>query len=360
MANPPPPRYALILAGGSGQRFWPVSRDALPKQLLKLFGEKTLLELTVERLKGIVPTQNILILTNTQQEATVRKLLPKLPKENIIAEPEKRDTAPAIALGVGWVAAREPSATMMVLPADHLIQDEEAFKKVLLASAFAAESSGALVTIGIKPTWPCPSYGYVERGRRALLNGMDEDIAVYEVVRFREKPNPDLAEHFINQGNFTWNAGMFIWTLPAIFSELSRHAPVLADFVAEVRKSKDFAATISKQFGKLPKLSIDYALMEKASRVLNVEATFDWDDVGNWTSVGRYLEEDKHGNQHNCKLAQFEASGNIVFTQTNHHVALLGVQDLIVVQAKDAILIASKSHAESIKKLVDTLPQELR
>ena len=360
MANPPPPRYALILAGGSGQRFWPVSRDALPKQLLKLFGEKTLLELTVERLKGIVPTQNILILTNTQQEATVRKLLPKLPKENIIAEPEKRDTAPAIAVGVGWVAAREPSATMMVLPADHLIQDEEAFKKVLQASAFAAESSGALVTIGIKPTWPCPSYGYVERGRRALLNGMDEDIAVYEVVRFREKPNPDLAEHFINQGNFTWNAGMFIWTLPAIFSELSRHAPVLADFVAEVRKSKDFAATISKQFGKLPKLSIDYALMEKASRVLNVEATFDWDDVGNWTSVGRYLEEDKNGNQHNCKLAQFEASGNIVFSQTNHHVALLGVQDLIVVQAKDAILIASKSHAESIKKLVDTLPQELR
>ena len=360
MANPPPPRYALILAGGSGQRFWPVSRDALPKQLLKLFGEKTLLELTVERLKGIVPTQNILILTNTQQEATVRKLLPKLPKENIIAEPEKRDTAPAIAVGVGWVAAREPSATMMVLPADHLIQDEEAFKKVLQASAFAAESSGALVTIGIKPTWPCPSYGYVERGRRALLNGMDEDIAVYEVVRFREKPNPDLAEHFINQGNFTWNAGMFIWTLPAIFSELSRHAPVLADFVAEVRKSKDFAATISKQFGKLPKLSIDYALMEKASRVLNVEATFDWDDVGNWTSVGRYLEEDKNGNQHNCKLAQFEASGNIVFSQTNHHVALLGVQDLIVVPAKDAILIASKSHAESIKKLVDTLPQELR
>ena len=361
MATPStPPRYALILAGGSGQRFWPVSRDALPKQLLKLFGEKTLLELTVERLKGIVPTENILILTNTQQEAMVRKLLPKLPKENIIAEPEKRDTAPAIALGVGWVAAREPSATMMVLPADHLIQDEAAFKQVLQASAFAAESSGALVTIGIKPTWPCPSYGYVERGRRALLNGMDENVAVYEVVRFREKPNPDLAEHFINQGNFTWNAGMFIWTLPAIFSELSRHAPVLADFVAEVRKSKNFAATITQQFGKLPKLSIDYALMEKASRVLNVEATFDWDDVGNWTSVGRYLDKDEDGNQHNCKLAKFEASGNIVFSQMNNHVALLGVQDLIVVQAKDAILIASKSHAESIKKLVDLLPKELR
>ncbi|MDB6075224.1 MAG: nucleotidyl transferase [Verrucomicrobiaceae bacterium] len=359
MANPPP-RYALILAGGSGQRFWPVSRDALPKQLLKLFGDKTLLELTVDRLKGLIPTENILVLTNAQQEAKVRELLPQLPQGNIIAEPEKRDTAPAIALGVGWVAARDPSATMIVLPADHLIKDEAAFQKVLQGAAFAAESSGALVTIGIKPTWPCPSYGYVERGRRSMLNGMAEDISVYEVVRFREKPNPDLAEHFISVGNFTWNAGMFIWTLPAIFSELSRHAPILADFVAEMRKSRDMCATVKKQFGKLPKLSIDYALMEKASRVLNVEATFDWDDVGNWTSVGRYLQQDKNGNQHNCKLAQFDASGNIVFSQTDNHVALLGVQDLIVVQSKDAILIASKSHAESIKKLVDGLPQELR
>ncbi len=360
MVNTPPPRYALILAGGSGQRFWPVSRDALPKQLLKLFGEKTLLELTVERLKGIVPTENILVLTNSQQEARVRELLPQLPKENIVAEPEKRDTAPAIAMGVGWVAAREPSATMMVLPADHLIKDAAAFAKVLLGAAQAAESSGALVTIGIKPTWPCPSYGYVERGRKAMLNGMPEDVLVYEVTRFREKPNPDLAEHFISQDSFTWNSGMFIWTLPAIFSELSRHAPVLADFVAEVRKSKDFSATIARQFSRLPKLSIDYALMEKASRVLNVEATFDWDDVGNWTSVGRYLEQDKEGNQHNCKLAQFDSGGNIVFSQTENYVALLGVQDLIVVQAKDAILIASKSHAESIKKLVDNLPKELR
>ncbi len=360
MATPTPPRYALILAGGSGQRFWPVSRDALPKQLLKLFGDKTLLELTVERLNGIVPTDNILVLTNTQQEAKVRELLPGLPQENIIAEPEKRDTAPAIALGVGWVAAREPSATMIVLPADHLIKDQAAFASVIRASAFAAESSGALVTIGIKPTWPCPSYGYVERGRRASLNSMPEDVTVYEVARFREKPNPDLAEHFINQGNFTWNAGMFIWTLPAIFSELSRHAPALADFVAEVRKSKNVCATVKKQFGKLPKLSIDYALMERATRVLNVEATFDWDDVGNWTSVGRYLTQDKNGNQHNCELSQFDSAGNIVFTQTDNRVALLGVQDLIVVQAKDAVLIASRSHAESIKKLVDSLPAELR
>lgn len=354
-----PSRYALILAGGSGQRFWPISRDSLPKQLLKLFGDKTLLEMTVDRLDGLVPTENIVILTNKQQEAAVRKLLPQLPKENIIAEPEKRDTAPAIALGVGWVVARDPTATMMVLPADHLIKDQKEFHRVLTNAAKAAEVGSSLVTIGIKPTWACPSYGYVERGRRASLPGVD-DQAVYEVERFREKPNPDLAEHFINQGTFTWNAGMFIWTIPAIFSELSRHCPALADFVSELRNSKDFSATVSKQFGKLPKLSIDYALMERASRVLNIEATFDWDDVGNWTSVGRYLTNDEHGNQHNCAFSQLDSSSNLVFSQTGQHIALLGVQDLIIVSAKDALLITSRSHAESIKKLADQLPKELK
>ncbi|TDU70877.1 mannose-1-phosphate guanylyltransferase [Prosthecobacter fusiformis] len=353
-----PSRYALILAGGSGQRFWPVSRDALPKQLLKLFGEKTLLEMTVERLEGIVPVENIVILTNKQQESAVRALLPQLPAENIIAEPEKRDTAPAIALGVGWVVARDPGATMMVLPADHLIQNVAEFQKVLMNAAMAAESASSLVTVGIKPTWACPSYGYVERGKRASVLGVT-DVAIYEVARFREKPNPDLAEHFIAQGNFTWNAGMFIWTIPAIFSELSRHCPALADFVSELRGSLDFNATVAKQFSKLPKLSIDYALMERASRVLNIEATFDWDDVGNWTSVGRYLKKDAGNNQHNCALSQLDADNNLVFTQTGQHVALLGVQDLIIVASKDALLITTRAHAENIKKLADQLPQEL-
>jgi mannose-1-phosphate guanylyltransferase len=248
---------------------------------------------------------------------------------------------------------------MMVLPADHLIKDQKEFQRVLTNAMKAAEFGSSLVTIGIKPTWACPSYGYVERGKRTALPGI-EDQAVFEVERFREKPNPDLAEHFLSQGTFTWNAGMFIWSIPAIFSELSRHCPALADFVSELRNSKDFNATVSKQFGKLPKLSIDYALMEKASRVLNIEATFDWDDVGNWTSVGRYLKSDDSGNQHNCTLSQLDCANNLVFSQTGQHVALLGVQDLIVVSAKDALLITSRAHAENIKKLADQLPKELR
>ena len=360
MSSTRPSRYAVILAGGSGQRFWPVSRDALPKQLLKLFGDKTLLELTVDRLEGIVPLENILILTNVQQAKAVRELMPDLPAENIIAEPTKRDTAPAIALGIGWVAARDPDATMIVLPADHLIQDTAAFQGVLRSSAEAAEAGRALVTIGIKPTWACPSYGYVERSQRTRFPGCTEDAAIYEVKSFREKPDAELAEHFLAQGTFAWNAGMFVWTLPTVIEELSRHTPELAHFISELRHSRDFGSTVAAQFAHLPKLSIDYALMEKASRVLNVEATFDWDDVGNWTSVAKYLTADDAGNQFRAVFSQRGAANNIVFSQTEQRIALLGVEDLIVVAAGDAILVASKAQADSIKKLVDALPAELR
>lgn len=353
-------RYALILAGGSGQRFWPVSRDAVPKQLLKLFGNKTLLERTVERLEGIVPKENILVLTNAAQLDGVRAVLPMLPLENIVAEPEKRDTAPAIALAIGWVAARDPEATMMVLPADHLISDTAAFQTALLAACETAEASEGIVTIGIKPTWPCPSYGYIERGRRTSFASMKREVAVYEVARFREKPVTELAEQYLSEGNYSWNAGMFFWTVPAVLGELSHHAPALATFINELRKSRDFEATMRQQFGTLPKISIDYALMEKASRVLNLEATFDWDDVGNWTSVSSYLDKDEHGNRHNTLVSTHLASNNIVFSQTGQRIALLGVQDLIVVAANDALLIASKAQAENIKKIVDTLPKELR
>ncbi|MBL9114988.1 MAG: NTP transferase domain-containing protein [Verrucomicrobiaceae bacterium] len=357
MSATPKSRYAVILAGGSGQRFWPVSRDALPKQLLKLFGENTLLELTLERLKGIVPRENTLILTNHQQEKTVRELAKQLPAENIIAEPAKRDTGPAIALGIGWVAARDPHATMMVLPSDHLIQDTAAFQTVLRASCEAAEKHEALVTIGIKPTWPCPSYGYVER---AALAGQPEGVPVYEVSRFREKPDSKLAEHFLAQGNFTWNAGMFIWSLPTVLEQLKLHAPELATFVGQLSESADLKETVATHFPHLPKLSIDYALMEKAARVLNAEATFDWDDVGNWTSVAKYLSQDADGNQHNCTLSQHGAKDNIIFSQTPQHIALLGVENLLVVAAGDAILVASKDQAEAIKKLADQLPGELK
>lgn len=351
--------YAVILAGGSGRRFWPLSRDARPKQLLSLFDGATLLEQALSRLDGLIPRENILILTNKEQEGEVRALLPGHPAENIIAEPAKRDTAPAIALGIGWVARRDPLATMLVLPADQLIKDTGAFQSCLRGAIEVAARTPSLVTIGIKPTWACPSYGYIERGRRAFISGMKNATVVYEVQRFREKPNPDLAEQFIAQGNFSWNAGMFIWSVPTVVKELSERCPELMKFVNEIRHAQDVTATIAHQFKDLHPISIDYALMEHASRVLNVEAGFDWDDVGSWISVGKYLAADSSDNASNSPLAQIDSSGNIVFTSGKIQVSLLGVNDLIVVQTPDAILVADKNCADSIKKLVDLVPKSL-
>lgn len=356
MSSLSPSTYAVILAGGSGQRFWPLSRDRRPKQLLRLFDDKTLLEHTIERLEGFIPARNILVLTNRQQLDAVREVLPGFPAENIVAEPEKRDTAPAIALGIGWVAAREPEAVMMVLPSDHLINDRAGFHLTLAAACDAARADDALVTIGIKPSWACPSYGYIERGAR-IGRG---DVPVHEVSRFREKPDSELAEEFLAQGNFMWNAGMFFWSVPAVRRNLAAHCPELAKFVDELANATDFSSTVQARFPSLTKLSIDYALMEKAPRVLNVEAAFDWDDVGNWTSVGRHLSKDPAGNQHNCALNSHEAGNNLVFSETGQHVALLGVSDLIVVATKDALLVAHRSEAEKLKKLVDGLPENLR
>ena len=358
-STPPNSRYALILAGGSGQRFWPLSRDSLPKQLLQIFGGRTLLELTVDRLRGLVPLENILILTNHQQEKAVREAVPNLPAENILAEPAKRDTAPAIALGAGWVASRDPNATMAILPADHMIQDNAAFHAVLGTAMQAAEKTEALVTVGIKPTWPCPSYGYVERGNSVEIDQCPAN-SVFEVVTFREKPAPELAQHFLDRGTFTWNAGMFIWTIPAIRSELAQHCPELSRFVTTLCECEDIVPVIASEFANLPKLSIDYALMEKASRVLNVEATFDWDDVGNWTSVGSYLNKDENNNQYRAELCQIDSHANLIFSQTDQHIALLGANNLIIVQTKDALLIADRDRAEQIKKLHELLPDELK
>ena len=352
--------YALILAGGSGTRFWPLSRNDKPKQLLDLFGNGTLLEATINRLVGLVPVENILILTNSLQVESVRQIASMLPAENIFAEPAKRDTAPAVALGIGLISARNPDAIMMVLPSDQLIKDHHAYQSVMKDALACAEHSDGLVTIGIKPTWPCPSYGYIERGELALIPGMDFQHSPVEVKRFREKPNPELAEEFLNAGGFSWNAGMFVWSLPTVISQLAAHAPELADFISELRKSSDIPATIDAQFPKLTAVSIDYALMETADRVLNIEATFDWDDVGSWVSIAKYLHEEGENNRTNRHISQIDSENNIVFNATDGtHIALLGVDDLIVVKTQDALLIANRHQADAIKKLSDLLPKNL-
>src|SRR5947209_5226966 len=353
------PIYALILAGGSGERFWPLSRRNRPKQLLRLVSERTLLEETVARLEGFVPTERGLMLTNIEQEKGVRDLLEGFPKQNIIAEPAKRDTAAAVALGAGWVAARDHSATMLAFPADHVIADRAAFQETMKTAAAAAEETGALVTIGIKPTWACPGFGYIEQGEPVRLRS-DGKIAVHRVVRFREKPNIDLAESFLRKGNFRWNAGMFVWSVPTVLSEFNRHAPELADFISQVCAANNFNKALRDRFANLPRISFDYAIMEKADRGLVVEAAFDWDDVGSWRAVAKYFKNDAEGNATNSALTALDSSDNIIFNEGETTIALLGVHNLIIIRTGDAILICHRHQAEKIKNLVGKLPPELQ
>jgi len=308
----------------------------------------------------MVPLKNILILTNALQVEAVRENAPMLPAENIFAEPAKRDTAPAVALGIGLVAARNPEAVMVVLPADQLIQDTEQFQSVMTDALTTAEQSNGLVTIGIHPSWPCPSYGYIERGDPANIKELNCQHEAFEVKCFREKPNPELAEEFLRQGGFSWNAGMFVWSLPTVTEQLAKHAPELEFFITELRESKDILATVAEKFQKLPARSIDYALMENADRVLNIEATFDWDDVGSWISVAKYLKDHGEENRSNHDIAKIDSQNNIIFNaRPQSKIALLGVDDLIVVQTDDALLVANRHQADAIKKLVDHLPGEL-
>jgi mannose-1-phosphate guanylyltransferase len=352
--------YALILAGGSGERFWPLSRRTRPKQLLRLVSKKVLLEETIARLDGWIPPERILILTNVEQEAAVRELLKDFPAENIVAEPAKRDTAAAVALGAGWVAMRDHGATMVVLPADHVITNQKAFQETIALAAAAAEETGGLVTIGIKPTWACPGFGYIEYGEPVRLRSAPDKGAIHRVVRFREKPNVDLAESFLRKGNFRWNAGMFVWSVPTLLSEFNRHSPELADFVSQLRAAGNFEKSLRERFSKLPRVSFDYAVMEKADRVLVVEADFDWDDVGSWSAVAKYFEKDEHGNAANCAITALDSKNNIVFDQDGTTVALLGVDNLIIVRTADAILVCHRHDAEKIKELVGKLPPTLQ
>jgi len=355
-----PKTYALILAGGSGTRFWPLSRNNKPKQLLNLFGNSTMLEQTVDRLEGIVEPENIIILTNEIQEAGVKEVLgDRIPADNIFTEPARRDTAPAVALGIGLIARMEPDANMLVLPADHLIQDQAAFQEVMNDAVQVAHDSGALVTVGIKPTWACPSFGYIERGEKAPVRSETKNTA-YEVLRFREKPAPEVAEKFLSQGGFSWNAGMFIWSVPHVLREIQASAPDLDAFIAKIIKSDDVRNTIREFFPVLSPISIDYALMERATKVYNIEATFDWDDLGSWISVGKYLDDKGSKISANCAITDHKSDNNIVYTENKDlHVGLVGVDHLIVVQTEDALLICDRRDADSIKKLVKELPTEL-
>ncbi len=352
--------YAVILAGGSGTRFWPLSRANRPKQLLDLFGTGSMLCQAVQRVTRFLPPDHVFILTNAaQHEEVQRQTEGMLPRENIVAEPARRDTAPAVALGVGLIAARDPEATMLVMPSDALIGDDAAFATLAKDALSLAARQQTLITIGIQPTWPCPSYGYIERAEEFP----DDEIShtCYRVARFCEKPDPVTAAQYLESGKFCWNAGIFVWSIPCVRQQLAAFVPQLAQFASGFAASGASRAYLDEHYAALTPISIDFALMEKAPCVLNFEATFEWDDIGSWISIGKRLPHDDVGNASNTDrpIAQDSVSNIVYSTIPAKQVALLGVRDLIVVDAGDSLLVAHKSQADAIKTIVSQLPPNL-
>jgi mannose-1-phosphate guanylyltransferase len=347
--------HAVIMAGGSGTRLWPLSRQDRPKQLLRLFGGKSLLRIAFERLGGLMPPEQIYVITGQQQLPAIAAELPEMPAANLLGEPCPRDTAPAVGLAAHLVAQRDPGGTMGVFTADHIIQPVDQFRDSV-AKAFAAAERypDALVTFGIKPTSPHTGYGYIHRGRRL-------DADTFEISAFKEKPDLLTAGMYVASGEYLWNSGMFVWRIPTILAQYARHQPemsreleaVAADYANESR-----AKAVLKRFSQLPKISVDFAIMEKADRVAVIEMSCRWMDVGSWTSLAEFFPADNAGNILAApEVATLGAGKNIFVSETGHLIAAIGVDDLIVVHSPDATLVCRKQDAQKIKDLVERLEQ---
>ena len=347
----------FIMAGGSGERFWPASRAATPKHLLKLLGDRTLLEQTVRRFEGVVPFEQIFVLTNAAQLEATLAAVPFLPAANIIAEPAKRDTAPAAALATGIALTRRPDAIVALFPADAMIHDVPNFQRQLREAAeFVAEHS-SILTFSISPTHASTGFGYLQLGEELPSSG---STRIVSVERFVEKPDADRAEEFFLGKKHGWNAGMFLWQVQTFLTECHNNAPELAHFIQGFPPSgcaESITSYLAENFPKLPKISVDFAIMERAEKVVAVIAEYDWDDVGSWTALPDHLGKNAQENTFQGKVITLDSDRNIVIAG-KRTIALCGVSDLVVVETDDAVLVCHRNAVQEIKNL--PLPPELK
>lgn len=351
--------HALIMAGGGGTRFWPRSRQKRPKQFLKLNGDLTLLQQALERIEAQVPAANTWVVTAEMYRAEAGQQLPSLDAAHIVGEPMGRDTAACIGLGAALIARHDPDATMLVMPADHVIEPAQEFRRAAhVAEQMAAEYPNALITFGIRPTFAATGYGYIHRGGRILER---QGVNVYRVQGFREKPATELAEQMLATGEYFWNSGIFVWRTATILKALATNRPQLygaVQRIAQAWSTSQRDTVLRQEYEGLERISIDYAVMEKAAEVLVVEAPFRWDDVGSWLALERLHPQDVDGNTVLASHCGLNTKNCVVAADPGQLIATVGVDNLLIIQDGDAILIADRRDEGSIKQLVDLLKKK--
>jgi mannose-1-phosphate guanylyltransferase len=349
--------FAVIMAGGKGTRFWPRSREKMPKHLLDISSERTMIRETVDRIKPLVPAERTLIVTGKSHAAELIRQLPEIPPENILIEPVGRNTAPCIGLAALHILRRVPDAIMLVLPSDHRIGDEATFLRIIQAAAGAASQGDALVTIGIQPTGPETGYGYIEQGDPLSAGGADE---IYRVRSIREKPPREQAERFLAQGGFSWNSGMFVWKASTIIEAIGRFLPDLEQGLLQIREALGTdreEAVVSAVYTGQKAVSIDYGVMEKAKNVLVVPGAFGWSDLGSWDALWEVSEKDENGNAVRGEFIGVDAANSLIHGN-GKLIALVGVKDLLVVETNDALLICRRGRSQDVRKIVEILEKK--
>jgi mannose-1-phosphate guanylyltransferase len=349
----------VIMAGGVGTRFWPLSTDETPKQFLHLFGDRTLLQQSFDRVSNLVPPERILVLTNAAFVSMVKEQLPEIPAENIIGEPMRRDTAAAVCLAAWLCRKRFGNPVIVTLTADHLIEPVSVFQKTLLSAVHKAADGDALYTFGIEPTYPATAYGYLERGMQICDDG---GIKHFQLLHFKEKPHRDIAREYVESGSFYWNSGMFVWTADAILREMAMHLPNHVEVLSSVvdfDQTPEWDAALKGAFQSLQRVSIDFGVMEKAQKVCCVASGFSWKDVGGWPALKSCLPQDEAGNCCRGRPMTLDATNNLVFCEDPEEtVILIGVEDLVIVRAGTRTLITHKDRTEEVKELVEALDKD--
>ena len=357
-------RFVIIMAGGAGERFWPLSRIAKPKHLWNVFGgDKCILEQTIERACKIVDLKNIIIITNKEQVAGIIETCPNFPKENIIAEPVGRNTTAAIGLAsvIVGIRANNEDSSFAVLSSDHVIENVDAFVDTINTAFEKAEAGNNLVTIGITPTFPATGFGYIKRGEVETLTSGE----CYKAERFYEKPNLERAQSYVEAGCFSWNAGIFVWKTASINSAIEQSAPKIFETLKSIKNELlsgiDVNEVLQKYYPNMENISIDFSVMERANNVWVVPSRFDWDDVGSWNAIERHLSKDENNSVAVGEYYSQDAQNNTIFDATKKRTTVIsGLSNIVVIHTEDATLVCSKSDAEKLKDLVKTLPKKFR